>query len=146
MIKKAHRLSYRKDHVLTCEGCGEKFITTEYRQRFCSRVCGWQHRRLTQSEKDFFCEECNSPFKALKHAKFCSTMCSQKARERQKTEVGPFFVQNKVYQCTCTVCDRVFKTKTATRKYCDLQCQNFFNKHRKHLGLLYRAPIVERVS
>ncbi len=71
---------------MICKGCGKEFIPTHWRQKYCSRKCGWthtNHNRVLPPNVFYKCEICGkgvskyvSPSSFHKNAfRFCSRKC-----------------------------------------------------------------------
>lgn len=75
-----------------CKNCGKKF-EAENRElnrgnaRFCSISCGTTHSNRQLTKQEYTCLVCNTSFKAIAPAKYCSSACKSKNyRQKQVTE------------------------------------------------------------
>lgn len=87
-------ISERGDNV-TCQFCGENFVSNSYGQKYCSYECNSQaQRREARLRREAehppikkTCKECQKEFKTVIYgAKFCSTYCRERSEAKEKLE------------------------------------------------------------
>lgn len=87
-----------------CTQCGKVFFSTPYtNQKFCSKECHKEYRKITTKESlSVYCEGCGKEFLASKYgpARFCSKECRNKILHKPKEYV-------------CIVCHSSFVRKSS---------------------------------
>lgn len=72
--------SQQKRIIKACQGCGKEFKESYVGQKFCSRECGFKHRKRRErtKTKQCICVWCGKQFETFycrKDRKFCSHQC-----------------------------------------------------------------------
>lgn len=87
--RKADGYTYRKQHSLCCDQCGQQFFGRTQSARYCSRTCGAKAslplaqanapRPKPQPPTLVQCEWCNALHPAKRRKRYCSAACMQQA-------------------------------------------------------------------
>lgn len=91
-----------------CLVCGKEFVTTNNRQKYCSKECSYVP--LTKAPIQKICKVCGKSFATKKESrKYCSVQCSNESRKTKKPR-------------TCPICGKIFTYRNNTEIYCSRSC------------------------
>lgn len=144
----------------TCEGCGETWLATSKRARFCSVSCINKARRFEHT-----CEECGTTWvNASAASRHCSPECARASRFTKDVELWrplPWWARHRVwvvqaprrrwYAGRCRRCDASFVSDQPENRYCSRPCGRADAKARRrarkknaYVSDVYRKKIFER--
>jgi hypothetical protein len=121
------------DHDRECQNsaCLKRFNVTQYRRKYCSKVCAMHQRyerskiRRRKEKRIATCSECEKPYHSKHNAiKTCSEVCKQRRSNRLKQiSYRKRHPPRRPDIQTCIICHKDFETLNRNAKMCSAECR-----------------------
>lgn len=93
-----------------CLVCGKSFVTTNNRQKYCSKECCYLSLTKPKKPTKKICKYCGQTFNTLKQTqKYCSLECCHKSKKTIQPRV-------------CPICGKTFTPQNNINIYCSRSC------------------------
>ena len=134
-----------------CEICGEPFLASHGRQKYCSAAC--REKAIEKSHTESYerrkekitpvnCINCGKEFiPGRRGQKYCSYECGNEYRYKLTPKKEPKGYSLRV----CFICGKEFKPKCSSQKYCSKECnvEARHQRYKKSVVVATQTPKVE---
>ena len=131
------RQLYKKQQAIThdnirCIQCSSLITDSHRRQkRFCNSACAARYNNVNRVRNNKLCIQCGTQYEtSCKQSKYCSHVCSSKARLKEKVNV-------ECDNCKKTFEKRKNKIKRSIRHFCTNKCKQIYYKVNPHERGIY---------